>query len=262
MLIYDNCSDNELRKFCRQRSIRLLRSSASRDGMIASLERADDEGATFARFLDLPTELQLRVYDFYKSSLGSRFGAFSVAPPITAVSKLVRHDTASVFFRDRLFICSFKSNGDSARPTPYMEEVTRRFFDKAPIPFLEQVRRLEIMAPLPKPFAERPADSSYWRRPDNSLVFLQNRPWNWNADGYAEWLIDLSAKSRETRVVFESMGPGQSSQGHDSAIDAVKEHLQDVVDAIIARERLALRREDADAILAALGTLPSDLIKG
>lgn len=78
-------STTKLCQFCRQRAIRLLRFPVSREGMIASLERADDEGLTFDGFLDLPTELQSHVYDFYKSSLGSRFGPFSAAPPFPAV---------------------------------------------------------------------------------------------------------------------------------------------------------------------------------
>lgn len=245
MLIYDNCNDVELRQFCQQRGIRLLRSSASREGMIACLEGADDEGTTFGKFLDLPTELQLRIYDCYKSSLGDGFGPFSVAPPITAVSKIVRHDAASVFFRDRMFICSLDTTG------PYMEELTRVFFDKAPLCFLEQVRRLEIMATLP----DSATAVTRYTRPDATEILLRG-----SGSGYAEWLVDLRAKNREDRVVFEGVGtysqPGQTPIDRDRIISAVREALRDVVDGIVSRDRLALRREDAKAILSALETLP------
>lgn len=245
MLVYNRCSDEELRRFCRQRGLRQLQSVSNREDMIYALERADDEGATFARFLDLPPELQLRVYDLYKSSLGDNFGPFSVAPPLTAVSKLVRHDAASVFFSDRIFICSLTPRNDLAVGQTrhlYLEDITALFFDKAPLHFLQSVRRLEIMAPLPEPATSNPGG------------------------GYAEWLLDLRARTRETRVAFEGMGTywraHQSPQEMDCAINAVQEQLRDVVDGIIAREHPVLHREDATAILAALGTLPGDTVPG
>ncbi|PPJ51004.1 hypothetical protein CBER1_07823 [Cercospora berteroae] len=68
LLICDDCRAEELRQFCKERGIRLLGSSNNRAGMIAALELADEKGTTFDRFLDLPPELRLRIYQAYKTS--------------------------------------------------------------------------------------------------------------------------------------------------------------------------------------------------
>ncbi|PIA90968.1 hypothetical protein CB0940_11094 [Cercospora beticola] len=218
LLIYGDCSQEELRQFCGERGIRLLRSSNNRAGMIASLELADDKGTTFDRFLDLPAELRLRIYQSYKASLGSKFGPFSVAPPITSVSKMTRQEAAS---------------------RPRLDEVAGLFFEKAPLVFLEQVRRLQVWTLLPAPPGAKFAGT-----------------------GYTEWLIDLRAKSREKRVIFEDMGtfwrPGQTRSELDGIVQAVQEQVRDVVDNIAARDRLRLCREDANTIFAAFTTFPRD----
>ncbi|GIZ49454.1 hypothetical protein CKM354_001248400 [Cercospora kikuchii] len=243
LLIYDECREEELRKFCEERGIRLLRSSNNRAGMIASLELADDQGTTFDRFLDLPAELRLRIYQSYKTSLGAKFGPFSVAPPITSVSKMIRQEAASIFFRERMFMCSWarQSFVEPQNPgqSPRLDEVTSLFFEKAPLVFLEQVRRLQVWTLLPAPPGSRSA-----------------------GNGYTDWLIDLRAKSREKRVIFEDMGtfwrPGQTRSQLDEIVQAVQEQVQDVVDDIAARDRMTLCREDANTILAAFTTFPRD----
>ena len=243
LLIYDDCSQEELRQFCGERGIRLLRSSNNRAGMIASLELADDQGTTFDRFLDLPAELRLRIYQSYKASLGSKFGPFSVAPPITSVSKMTRQEAASVFFRERMFMCSWARPNfvelQDPEQSPRLDEVAGLFFEKAPLVFLDQVRRLQVWTLLPAPPGAKFA-----------------------GNGYTEWLIDLRAKSREKRVIFEDMGtfwrPGQTRSELDDIVQAVQEQVRDVVDNIAARDRLRLCREDANTIFAAFTTFPRD----
>lgn len=243
MLIYDNCRDDELRDFCQQRGLRLLRSGSTRCNMIAELERADDSGTTFARFLDLLPELRLHVYHFYQASLGDNFKPYCAAPPIMSASKLIRQEAASVFFREQMFMCSLQRDifdSEELRRHLYLDEVTRLFFQNAPLAFLKNVRRLQVYSSLPEPKVSM-----------------------FHGSGYAEWAIDLRLRTRDARVAYEGIGTfsraRQSQTEQDVFVKAVTERLRDVVDSIVTRDHLNLRREDAKTVLAALDTLPGHL---
>lgn len=62
LLCYDGCHTSELLRFCRDRGLK--QTSNAKATVIQTLEEAD-EAFTFSRFMDLPSELRVRVYTVF-----------------------------------------------------------------------------------------------------------------------------------------------------------------------------------------------------
>ncbi|KAK4628813.1 hypothetical protein CLAFUW4_07969 [Fulvia fulva] len=221
-LDYDQCTLDELRRFCKQRQLIVPSGHDGTFDKFKEILQAADEVAIFNRFLDLPPELRLHIYEIYKAPLD--FNHFSVAPPITFVSKLIRRAASSLFFRERLFLI----HRDQFWPPPgpmSLQRVTQLFWNRAPLAFIHSLRKLEIMAPLG------------------------------HGAGYAEFDIDLNAKQREERACFVSMGTfnwvslNERSPEVEVVVNGVVEQLRELVDVILAREPGVFERGDADAVL-------------
>lgn len=218
---YDDMSYHELHRFCQSRRIKLPLDDERHDrNRLQSILEQADEDATFDRFLDLPPELRVRIYEMHKASLD--FGDFSVAPPITSVSKLVRVEALSVFFHERLFLIHGVSRGRLG-----LQLVTDLFFGSAPMAILGAVRKLHILSPI------GPAGTT----------------------GYAEFRVDLTARRVEESAVFEGMGtfqrdglPGPS--GKDVLVaEKIRKALQVLAEDVSSRTPVAFTRSDASAIL-------------
>ena len=167
-------------------------------------------------------ELRLCIYEISKRSLD--FGHFSIAPPVTAVPKLVRRESISVFFGEGLFLIHREQNWPPQSDMT-LQVVTSLIFDRAPLSFVHSLRRLEIMTPLG------------------------------HGTGFAEVEIDLSGKERKRRAFFGSMGSFGWTQWSlhrpevGLMVESVLAQLRDLVDMVVERQPVGFERADADAIL-------------
>lgn len=102
LLSYHVCSIKELKTFCSRRGIQMPTDGhTSKNELVAMLEDAD-EAFQFSRFLDLPPELRLQVFELHCSSFQSLIQP--VQPPITRASRLLRHEALPIFYSTCLFL--------------------------------------------------------------------------------------------------------------------------------------------------------------
>lgn len=92
----------ELQDIQRSRYQTRAQKLAERSNSIKSLERADED-ATF-RFLDLPAELRVHIYEDHLRSLDTDVARFIAPLPLTQVSNLVRQEVIPLFYQ----FCTFR----------------------------------------------------------------------------------------------------------------------------------------------------------
>ncbi|KAK5740557.1 hypothetical protein LTR17_004594 [Elasticomyces elasticus] len=95
-LCYHNCSGSELRKFVRDRGVKVPDEQFRRKTLIDALEKADS-AQTFARFTDLPPELRVIVYELYTAEFPEQLHC-PAQPPLTRVCRLLRSETLPLFY--------------------------------------------------------------------------------------------------------------------------------------------------------------------
>ncbi|KAK3722724.1 hypothetical protein LTR37_002295 [Vermiconidia calcicola] len=106
-IIYQNCTDQELATFLRERRLERPGTEDSssvvewRNSKIRLLCRADAE-LEFNRFLDLPAELRKRVYELYVEAFPKVLQT-PIQPPLACVSRLLRQEVLPVFYNLRTF---------------------------------------------------------------------------------------------------------------------------------------------------------------
>lgn len=95
LISYDKCRVHELKHFVKSRRLRDNTAAPTKKRQpVALLENADDT-ITFDRFMELPPELRLRVYDYHISS----FETVSAEPvPILQGCRLVRQEARLLFY--------------------------------------------------------------------------------------------------------------------------------------------------------------------
>ncbi|CAK4021399.1 Hypothetical predicted protein [Lecanosticta acicola] len=224
MLVYDTCNAAELSKFCATRGI-LFRSphnpAHKKDRFIRALEAKDEEDGIGSGFTDLPPELRMRVYEWYKASLPSSIEDYNVVPPIAQVCR----EALPVFFREKMLI--FCNENDTSIGEKGKLIVRTKYLQNAPESLLKCTKRLNIYS---------------------QIGDLGN--------GYARWKIDLNGRSRDQRAMFEDIGTYYRFRVSNSEMETlahkVEERLRDLADEITGRDEPVFKRKDAAAILKAL----------
>lgn len=95
LLSYRKCSTDELRAFCHVRALSIPARSTKVARLSSVLEAADEE-ATFTRFLDLPVELRVKVYELHFRDF-DRITRRHRQPPITLVPQ-IRTEALPLFY--------------------------------------------------------------------------------------------------------------------------------------------------------------------
>lgn len=95
---YDRTNNKELRNIASRRwpNSSTLNETSRRE-LIEMMEQADEEGQKFGRFLELPPELRVRIYELHFESFGTVYGPSD--PPITKVSRVVRQESLALFYQ-------------------------------------------------------------------------------------------------------------------------------------------------------------------
>ncbi|KAF7188092.1 hypothetical protein HII31_10566 [Pseudocercospora fuligena] len=229
--IYEKYLDGDLVKFCIARQLHIR--SFKRDKLINRLADAD-ERLVFKRFLDLPPEIRIEIFEIYMASLERKaYSEPPPPPPITVVSKVIRRESLPVFAshfveKTRRFSCWVRSSDtpgpDDTAPIG-MSDDTQAFWSDAPEAFIPHVKRLQIVGPV-----------------------------------IGIWRIDISAEASDRRLIFEPDFTTASNSIGLKASEAVTNALQKMVEDIDARQRPVFRREDAQRILNAF-EMALDLIR-
>lgn len=71
---------------------------ATRLRVVNSLQHADNRGSTFDRFLSLPPELRVKVYEHYVARFPKKMVA-AVNPPLARTCRLIRQESLLVFYK-------------------------------------------------------------------------------------------------------------------------------------------------------------------
>lgn len=153
LMSYYGRSVAELRTYCKQRGIGNTEGKKKED-LVAVLEDAD-ENLTFPRFLDLPPELRILVYEYsfdvfnHEWERNAKNALQLRPPPVASVCKLLREETLSLFYAQGKLHIKVSQGADYARNVPtttmsVLDAKTMRFFDSAPTVMLESVKKLGI----------------------------------------------------------------------------------------------------------------------
>lgn len=235
LLLYENCSTEELQSYCLARGIKMAtKLSSDSEQLMRALERADN-GVVFDKFLDLPPELRVRIYKHHVAFFA--IGPSLSPPPIAYTSKFVRHETIPVFFMYRSFSCDDVNQPCSwsrtIPPRPRELEFRHRdaeFWKHAPLAFLHSVRQFELTSPIVA-----------------------------GGGSYVTWTVDLTSRYREERVKFDNSQTYCRDTDHALLLQVsavVIEKLSEVIDGVVAREPVRFERGDANAILTAIAVSP------
>ena len=133
LMSYEKRSVAELRSFCVNRKISILGLANSSRALVARLEGEDETGTTFRRFLDLPPELRLHVYEYYLDDIQGRWWlrrddrpcltyTLLSPPPIAQTCALMRQETLPLFAR------SFRLNVGLAHEVSSQAEKQKDWF--------------------------------------------------------------------------------------------------------------------------------------
>ncbi|KAF2480276.1 hypothetical protein BDY17DRAFT_327240 [Neohortaea acidophila] len=162
LLLYENCTDEELQQLVRRRLLQPMESAYKacglprhdivdlrkwwHDGMIKKLEDADATG--FGKFLDLPPELRSRVYKFYVGSLPAVLSCPS-QPPLARTCNLIRNEVLPIFYGHHTFELRYTHPGRGwahIRPMTHIRPTidTRLFLHSIPIGQVANLRHLRI----------------------------------------------------------------------------------------------------------------------
>lgn len=141
LLAYDLSSKSELQIFVRDRGLQdTIPATALKHKIIKRLEAADDT-ATFDRFLDLPPELPVMVYEFHFES----FGPIDIAeqPPITMVSKDIRRESLPLFYQVSCFTFTITPGNDSSSG-PILDNGSRLILNRLTDNQLARIENLHL----------------------------------------------------------------------------------------------------------------------
>lgn len=111
LMSYEGLPLHELKLYAAQRDLPLIvDKKATVKVLKAQLEQADDE-TTFGRFSDLPPEIRQIIYDLHFKYINTRsLGSSKYQPPITLVSRQIRHESLPLFYKCSEFTVSTSNN--------------------------------------------------------------------------------------------------------------------------------------------------------
>ena len=214
LLSYEAYKIAELREFCSQRNVQLARNAKKAE--VVSVLEAEDENATFDRFLDLPAELRNYVYSLHFETL--EIDCPSIPPPITYVSRQLRQESLALFFSTctptfvfctRRYLTSFWG----ARRTKLQIQpgyLTSKFFLRAPQTYVENIRKFRLRSVVCPP--------GFW------------------VD--TTWYVEIEAGSKQVNV---STGrakclPRDVPAGFDAAREGLEARIKAEFEAVVVRE--------------------------
>ncbi|KAM3420551.1 hypothetical protein BST61_g3814 [Cercospora zeina] len=154
LLNYDRCTPAELRRFCTERGLTSSQTAAKLhvSGLVRKLYEADD-GETFNRFLDLPAELRVHIYELYLEDFGAKKEPLD-APypmPLAEACSLVRREFLPVYHS----LCTFEFDIDHGEGylSPRKTIMSARsyiwaFIFKGPPSQVAMLRKLRMTAPI------------------------------------------------------------------------------------------------------------------
>ncbi|PPJ51337.1 hypothetical protein CBER1_08618 [Cercospora berteroae] len=100
LLCYDTCSVEELRAFAEARGLQIDNSRRrKRTRLVETLEKVDSK-RPFHRFMDLPAELRVSIYEFYISDFPALLHK-PTQPPLARTSQLIRQELLPVFYTNQ-----------------------------------------------------------------------------------------------------------------------------------------------------------------
>jgi hypothetical protein len=108
LLHYEQCSADELKKFCIDRGVikrsRLIDTSVPvTQSLLASILVSADDNIEFTRLLKLPPELRLIIYEHYVAYFADEALLMPTLPPLARVSKELYKEVRPVFFQKCMF---------------------------------------------------------------------------------------------------------------------------------------------------------------
>lgn len=113
---YEYWKADELRRSAKQRHIHLGSRKPSRKALICALRRADRE-CCLDRFLRLPIELRLQVYEAYCSDCTTEPIFTEATPPLARANRQLRSEFLPVFDKECAFGVSFSRLGSATLQT-------------------------------------------------------------------------------------------------------------------------------------------------
>lgn len=164
-MCYEKCTLEELLGFCDQRGIVRYHPDQYKGDLRLALENADEE-FVFERLFDLPAELRVRIYEPQMQWLPP-VGAEVRPPPITRVSKQLRHATLPPFYAERdlcmplNMMCNyirdpvqsvdyrygidpFDTTEMKQKAIAYTQLTSRNFLEKAPMKIMLMVKNFSF----------------------------------------------------------------------------------------------------------------------
>lgn len=143
---YEACSKETLKTFCARRGLQISKPKSKKGELIQLLEKADDD-QTFVRFMDLPPELRVHIYELSFKSFGRL--DYPAQPPITQVSRLLREESLPVFYKTCTFMITVPNPNLAGRSGNLsLSSSTRAFLDHTSDENLNTVRRIWLTGPV------------------------------------------------------------------------------------------------------------------
>ncbi|CZT19157.1 uncharacterized protein RCC_05003 [Ramularia collo-cygni] len=153
MISYDKRLIGDLRQFCKERDFQMFKNLKKKE-LIELLERKDEE-ATFPRFMELPPELRIMIYEHsFDTSIdhsGSsqwqewRASSFYTIPPrVTYASKALRQESLPIFYTGGLLKIRMNVRQATHGFTIKENGFATLFFAKASQATLECVKAIQV----------------------------------------------------------------------------------------------------------------------
>lgn len=143
LLSYGYYTKANLQVFVEDRRLQdTIPATATKSEMIAGLEKADDD-ATFSRFVELPPELRVRIYEYHFHTFGSV--DTPAQPPVTLVSRLLREEALPLFYEiGRFKFTAFPRYGGVGQRTTVLNDNGRQLLKVLSGDGLSRIRKLEL----------------------------------------------------------------------------------------------------------------------
>ena len=153
LLCYQRCTEQELLKFARDRNIpqrmsKTWRSDTPKDILVKLLEHADEQ-LSFTKFLDLPPEVRVRIYELHDEDFDAVLSTPTL-PPLARTCKLLQREVSPIFYKRHTFwICYvLRNQHDSGRHVRQDVDTALWLFTVSP-EYVQNIRSLNVTVRLP-----------------------------------------------------------------------------------------------------------------